>query len=458
MRQPFASTGIASVILALSLGGCASPPPFTPTVPLPSPVPTLTATPTVALTPTTLPATEAPGPLLLQTPSRPVTLSMYSAWPPASVDGYYMGELIHRFKQQYAYVADVQVSTSLNSAQIGITIGDPPDVFYVNPGRELLTKWVTAGQMEPLDDVYSHYGLTQAFPPAVVDLFSSDNHLWSMPFSISRSNVLWYNRKIFAANDIRPEDLQTFSGWETAARKLQAGGMTPLAFGSTQPWVSWLLFESVLVGTLGPEKYAGLWNGTTDWRGPEVRQALQNFEMMLQYANPNHSRTDFEQAYSLFIRGQAAMFVMGDWMVGAFSNSGFAGYGWTTPPGTSGTFVLWPDGFSLPAHARHPEVAKEFLAYLGSRSTQEFFNRNRGLGAICARTDCDYSQFGSYNRASAADFQTGSLVPSIARAMSASEDWTTGFSGALRTFLQDRNLGTAQSDLDSACRATKICR
>ena len=71
--------------------------------------------------------------------------------------------------------------------------------------------------------------------------------------------------------------------------------------------------------------------------------------------------------------------------------------------------------------------------------------------------DCDYSQFGPYNRASAADFQADSLVPSFARAMAASEDWTAGFASALRGFLQDRNLDTAQSDLDSACRATRIC-
>jgi glucose/mannose transport system substrate-binding protein len=279
-----------------------------------------------------------------------------------------------------------------------------------------------------------------------------------MPLSIARSNVLWYNRAIFAANGIKPADLQTFSGWEAAARKLQAVGITPLAFGNTEPWVTWQLFECVLVGTLGPAKYAGLWNGETDWRGPEVKQALQNFQMMLQYATPNHGKLDWNQAYSLLIQRQAGMYVMGDWMVGEFSNSGFGGYGWTTPPGTAGAFVLWPDSFSLPAGTQDPAVAKEFLAYLGSRQAQEYFNRNRGLGTICARTDCDYSQFGSYNRASAADLQADTLVPSIARAMAVSEDWTAGFASALQGFLQDHNLAAAQSDLDSACRATKICQ
>ena len=165
----------------------------------------------------------------------------------------------------------------------------PPDAYAVNIGRGFFTDWVAAGAMEPLDDVYASAGLRQAFPQGLIDLATLDGHQWAVPVSVARSNVLWYSRSILNRNDIKPEDLQTFSGWEAAAKKLQAAGITPLAFGNAEPWASWQLFEVVLVATLGPEKYAGLWDGTTDWRGPEVGQALQNFRLMLTYANPNHA-------------------------------------------------------------------------------------------------------------------------------------------------------------------------
>ena len=151
------------------------------------------------------------------------------------------------------------------------------------------------------------------------------------------------------------------------------------------------------------------------------------------------------------------MYVMGDWMLREFSNNAFGDYGWTTAPGTTGSFILWPDAFSLPHGTQHPEVSREFLAFLGSRDAQQYFNRNRGTGAVCARTDCDYSGFAAYNRASAADLRRDSLVPSIARAMADSESWTADFATALTDFLQSDNLAAAQSDLDSACRASKIC-
>ena len=211
--------------------------------------------------------------------------------------------------------------------------------------------------MEPLDDVYAYAGLRQAFPQGLIDLATFEDHEWAIPLSVARSNVLWYSRSILNRNDIQPQDLQTFSGWEAAAKKLQAAGITPLAFGNAEPWVSWQLFEAVLVGTLGPEKYAGLWGGTTDWRGPEVAQALQNFRMMLGYTNPNHARIQWDQGYALLVQHQAAMYIMGDWMLREFSNNAFGDYGWTTAPGTAGSFILWPDSFSLPHGTQHPEVA-----------------------------------------------------------------------------------------------------
>ena len=387
-----------------------------------------------------------------------MTLSVYSAWPPGSVDDYYFGQLATGFEESHDYVSAIKILHSANAAEIGINIGDPPDAFAVNIGRELFTRWVATDQMAPLDDVYEYGGLRQAFPEGILDLASFNGHVWAVPLSVARSNVLWYNRTLLSNHGISPEDLTTFSGWEAAASKLQAVGITPLAFGNAQPWVSWQLFETVLVGTLGPEEYAGLWNGSTDWRGPDVRQALQNFNMMLRYTNSNHARTEWDQAYRLVIQGEAAMYIMGDWMLRDFSNSGFGDYGWTTAPGTTGSFVMWPDGFSLPSKARHPAAAKEFLAYLASRDAQQFFNQKRGAGAVCARIDCDYSNFGPYNQASAADFLADSLVPSVARAMRDSEGWTTDFETALTDYLRSGNMAAAQSDLASACIAARICQ
>ena len=115
-----------------------------------------------------MPQTATPPPLLAATPSQPLALSIYSAWPPGSVDDYYLGQLAARFKEEHDYLSAIQVLHSANAAELGINIGDPPDVFAVNVGRELFTRWVAAGQMAPLDDVYEYAGLGQALPGGIL--------------------------------------------------------------------------------------------------------------------------------------------------------------------------------------------------------------------------------------------------------------------------------------------------
>jgi glucose/mannose transport system substrate-binding protein len=133
--------------------------------------------------------------------------------------------------------------------------GDPPDSFQVHMGHELIDTWVSGAKnyMEPLDDVYKTYGLNDVFPQGVLDIVSWDGHPWSVPVNIHRANVLWYNKSVIEANGIDPASLSTFDGWQAAAEKLKAAGITPLALGDNGPWAAVHLFEVVMAcGTASP--------------------------------------------------------------------------------------------------------------------------------------------------------------------------------------------------------------
>jgi glucose/mannose transport system substrate-binding protein len=334
--------------------------------------------------------------------------------------------------------------------------GDPPDTFQVHMGHELIDTWVVTDYMEPLDDVYAEYGLNDVFPQGVLDIVSYDGHPWSVPVNIHRSNVLWYNLAVMEANGIDPATLSTFEGWQAAAETLMAAGVTPLALGDNGPWAAAHLFESVLAGTLGAEAYNGLWTGTTDWSGPEVTQALENFQMMLQYINTDHAALTWDQANQLVIDGNAAMTIMGDWVDGDYVAKGFTGFGWAPPPGTDGLYIALSDTFGLPKGAKHPEAMKAFLGVLGSKQGQETFNKLKG--SICARTDCDYSSFDAYLQSSAADWQTDAILPSLAHGAAAKESWATAFVDAIGAFVTSQDVAATQSALALACQDAGVCQ
>jgi glucose/mannose transport system substrate-binding protein len=333
--------------------------------------------------------------------------------------------------------------------------GDPPDSFQVGMGHELIDAWVKTGYMEPLDDVYSTYGLNDAFPQGVLDIVSWDGHPWSVPVDIQRANVLWYNQSILQANGIDAATLSTFAGWQAAAETLKAAGITPLALGDSSPWVAVHLFEVVAAGTLGAEKYKGLWDGTTDWTGAEVQAVLDNFKMMLSYVNADHAALSWDQANQMVIDGKAAMTIMGDWVDGDYIAKNFTGYGWASPPGTTGTFVALSDSFGLPKKARNAQAAKLFLGVLASKQGQEAFNLLKG--SICARKDCDYSKFDAYLQSSAADWSKDAIVPSLAHGAATSEDWLASIADVVTAFVTNQDVAFAHAGLVQACKDAKVC-
>jgi glucose/mannose transport system substrate-binding protein len=336
--------------------------------------------------------------------------------------------------------------------------GDPPDSFQVHMGHELIDTWVSGSTnyMEPLDDVFSKYGLNNVFPKGVLDIVSWNGHPWSVPVNIHRANVLWYNKSVIEANGIDPATLSTFAGWKEAADKLQAAGIAPLALGDNGPWAAVHLFEVVMAGTMGADKYKGLWTGTTDWGGADVQAALDNFKMMLSYVNTDHAALSWDQANQLVIDGKAAMTIMGDWVDGDYVAKKFTGYGWASPPGTKGIFDALSDTFGLPKGAKHAEATKMFLGVLGSKQGQEAFNILKG--SICARNDCDYSKFDAYLQSSAADWKTDSIIPSLAHGAAASEGWLTSITDVIATFVTAQDVPAAQAGLVQACKDAGVCK
>jgi len=332
--------------------------------------------------------------------------------------------------------------------------GDPPDSFQVHMGHELIDTWVVTGFMEPLDEIYEKNGWEEVFPKGVLELLKWNGHYWSVPANIHRANVLWYNKAIFEKYGLTPP--KTFDDFFAAAEKLKAAGVIPLALGDNGIWASTHLFETVLIGTLGPEGYKGLWTGATDWKGPGVRQALETFARMLDYVNPDHAARSWDQANDLIIQGKAAMYIHGDWANADFMAKKFEGYGWAPAPGNYGVYDALSDTFGLPKKAPHRQEAIWWLELVGSKEGQEAFNPLKG--SICARTDCDPKLFNPYLQWAMERWKTDTIVPSLAHGAAAKESWLAAINDTMSLFVTSRNVDQAQAMLAQACVDAGVCK
>jgi glucose/mannose transport system substrate-binding protein len=331
--------------------------------------------------------------------------------------------------------------------------GDPPDTFQLHAGLEV-QGYSPEKYLDPVDGIYTSEGLETAFPEDLLTLLKYQDHYWGVPVNIHRSNVLWYNKAVFEANGLTPP--ATFDEFKTVAEALKAKGITPFVLGTKEGWEAGHIFEDIMAGTLGAEKYKGLWTGDTPWTDPGVTQALENFKMMLSYANPDHSAHTWDSAGEFLIAGTGGMMIMGDWTDGWFTSKGFTGYGWASPPGTKGIFVALSDSFAMPKNAPNAENASNWLKVCGSLEGQEAFNPKKG--SICARTDCDPALFNAYLQSAMKDWAVDAIVPSVAHGAAAYESWATDYKDVLTLFVASGDVAAAQAGLQQACVDAGICK
>ena len=380
-------------------------------------------------------------------------LEIFSWWT-AGGEAEGLEAMLEIFQEQYP---DVEVINATVAGGAGVDAravlatrmqgGDPPGAFQVHAGHELIDTYVVADQMEPLTFLYEEQGWLDVMPPDLIDILSYDGEIWSVPVNIHRANVLWYNMAVFEENDLDPP--VTMEDFFAAAEALDAAGVIPLSLGES--WTVVHLFETVLLGSLGPDAYIGLWTGDTDWSSADVTAALDNFDLMLNYVNEDYAALSWDQATQLVIDGTAAMNIMGDWAEGYFKQQGWTPgveFGWAASPGSAGAFDALSDSFGLPQDAPNRDAVIAWLGVCGSQAGQDAFNPIKG--SIPARTDGDRSLYDEYLQSAMDDFASDTIVPSMMHGAAAAPSWQQDIIDAVSLFLADRDVAAFQDALVAA--------
>lgn len=359
------------------------------------------------------------------------------------------------YRKQYPNVnivhAGVAGGAGLNFQSLALTKlqgGDPFDVMQMHVAKEALL-YDPEQYLTPLEDLVNQ-AEGDVMPADLKNVLTLNGHIYTLPLNIHRGNVLWVNKKVFADNNLTPPT--TFDEFFTVAEALKAKGIVPLAMGGANQFEQGVLFETVLIGTLGPDDYQGLWAGKVPMTDPRIAQALNTYKKMLTYTNDDRDALSWDQATALVIDGKAAMNIMGDWADGEFKKAKKTAddYEGIPAPGNKGVFDMVSDSFALPLQAPNKDNAMNFLKLIATREAQEVFNINKG--SICARTDCDYSKFDDYLKSSAADFKSSRVVASGWANEAIIPAWASANNNIIIKFSADGDVQAAQDALVQAAK------
>ena len=288
--------------------------------------------------------------------------------------------------------------------------GNPPDTFQAHAGEEL-SSYVKAGQIEDVSFLYKQEGWDKVFPKDLIKTLTTNGKIYSVPVNIHRSNVLWWSPAAAKKAGITkaPTSLDAMI---KDMEKFKKAGIDGIALAGNGDWAIAHLFDYVLLASMGPDKFDGLWKGTTKWNGPEVKKAIGQFAKVLSYGNSSKS-LDWPDAGKLVTTGKAGFFIMGDWASSQWQSEGLKlgkDYTWAPGPGTAGVYQWLSDSFTLPKGATNRDAGIAWLKVCGSKAGQDAFNPKKG--SISARTDSDPKLYDSYLQAAMKSWKKDRLVGS----------------------------------------------
>jgi len=356
-------------------------------------------------------------------------------------------DILNLYKQLYPAVTVVDAAVAGGGGDKAKAVlktrmqgNDPPDTFQVHGGPELLDGYVAADKMEPITQLYKDMNMMDAFPKQLLDMVSANGEIYAVPSNVHRGNVLFYNKKVFADNNLKPPT--TWDEFFTVSEALKAKGIAPLAVGGKDTWSVTMVFEDILLAGGGADNFKALMSGSTMWTDASVVTALTSLQKIWQnkYINEDFSARTWDEAAGQVLNGKAGMTIMGDWAKGYFQANDTANWatdiGWEPSPGTTGIFKVITDTFGRPKGVKNADNTNHFLALLGSKVGQVTFNLRKG--SIPARTDVDTSQFDVYMKDAAKDFADAkSLVGSAPHGSATNDAFASALNTAINTFISN---------------------
>ena len=248
-----------------------------------------------------------------------------------------------------------------------------------------------SNSIEDLSGLWSEMQLDQVFPKAIADTACTYNGK-KMLIPITQHYVgIVYNKKIFEDLKISiPTDWESFN---KACGKIKKAGITPIALGSKSKWPAQFWFDYILLRTSPFEYRQSLMNGKASYTDKEVIRSFQIWKELIDkgYFNDNPNEVEWDSgASNMLYNGQAAMTLMGTWIIGYYGDTS---HSWTF--GKEYDIFSFPvidkniegcalgpiDGIVIPVKAHNKYEAMQTIGYFTNVENQKLMSLGSGAFA-----------------------------------------------------------------------------
>jgi multiple sugar transport system substrate-binding protein len=276
--------------------------------------------------------------------------------------------LVERFEAEYPDI-EVTLNTfdheAYKTAIRNFLASDPPDVALWFAGNRMRF-FVEQGLVMDITDLWEDAGFTETMASSRA-AFTVDGSLYGVPWGYYQWGV-FYRQDLFDQYGIAVPE--TWDEFMAAGRTLRANGITPVSIGTRFLWTAAGWFDYLNLRINGYDFHIELTNGEVPYTDPRLDAVFDAWRELIEegFFLENHATYSWQEAQAPFINGQAAMYLIGNFIVpdldsaGILDNVGFFQFPVINP--SVGIYEDAPtEAYLIPSGAENVEEAKLFLEF-----------------------------------------------------------------------------------------------
>lgn len=275
----------------------------------------------------------------------------------------FMREVIAEYQADHPDVeVDIVIAWSAERGRRLLTAlasGADLGIFEVEP--TLMTQWVDAGYLLPLNDIVDNIGVDDFVDGS---LYSQDGQVYAIPYAVSVYG-LWVRKDLL--DKVGLPVPKTYDQLLNAARTLTNGDMYGIALPAGQN-IATVNYFSIFLWQNGGDYFTC--DGQVAFGQPQALEAIKRWAELAKYAPPGYSTWSYREQIDAFLNQRVAMSMYGGRLGVQLAETHPELADKTTvifPPfgDTKVTLGIW-NRFAIAAGTKNQQEAKDFLQWLVS--------------------------------------------------------------------------------------------
>ncbi|MDD1795319.1 ABC transporter substrate-binding protein [Enterovibrio sp. ZSDZ42] len=256
-------------------------------------------------------------------------------------------------------------------------VTSPPDVVFWYAGNRMKT-FVDRGLFEDVSDIWAANNMAEDFSSAMPAM-TADGKQYGVPYTYYQWGM-YYRKDLFAKYDIAVP--KTWDEFVAASKTLKDNGVTPFTIGTKYLWTAAGWFDYMNLRVNGLDFHIDLMDGKVPYTDPRVKAVFAKWDELVKpgYYLDNHASYSWQEAQPFLYNGEAAMYLMGNFLAANFTdevrpNMGFFQFP-VIDPSVPNAEDAPMDTLHIPSKAKNKEDARKFLAFVAQPEIQTMINES----------------------------------------------------------------------------------